>query len=188
MLLKSYIDMENNFLLTDDMLWDYADGLLHPEEKVQVDHYLRQHPEHQTRLNTILAEKRAWTALPLDRPNAGFADRVMAAWVAEQSKNPGLVPNKGRDWIIYCIAAAMGFFILLPIVLLLLAAPSNMGIISTEYIPQTPVILWGEIFLSPVMRFGLPLTLMFFCFRFFDQYLQHKKMLGRLQASGTALE
>ena len=180
---KSHTDMENNFLLTEDMLWDYADGFLVPEERMQVDAYLRQHPEHQSRLDTILAEKRVFAALPLDRPKAGFADRVMAAWVAEQSGNRSLAPQKGRDWIIYCIAAAMGIFMLLPIVLIAISAPTiGTDIIPAEYLPQTPVIPWVKIFTSPVMRFGLPLSLLFFCFRFLDQYLQQKKMLERLQA------
>ncbi|MCC6279103.1 MAG: hypothetical protein IT262_00780 [Saprospiraceae bacterium] len=169
--------MDNNFLLTDDMLWDYADGFLAREEKMQVDAYLSQNPEHRSRLDAILAEKRAFSALPLDRPKAGFADLVMAAWVAEQSGNPSLATNKGKDWIIYCIAAAMGFFILLPIVLIIVSAPTvSTDIIPAEYIPQAPAIPWVKIFTSPIMRFGMPLTLLFFCFRFLDQYLQQKKM------------
>lgn len=169
--------MDNNFLLTDDMLWDYADGFLAQADKMQVDAYLQLHPEHQSRLEAILAEKRGLASLPLDRPKAGFADRVMAAWVAEQSGNTSLSTDKGKDWIIYCIAAAMGFFILLPIVLIAISAPEvSTDIIPAEYIPQTPVIPWGKLFTSPIMRFGLPLTLLFFCFRFLDQYLQQKKM------------
>lgn len=175
--------MENNFLLTEDMLWDYADGFLPQEEKMQVDAYLRRHPEHQSRLDAILGEKNAFAALPMDRPKPGFADRVMAAWVVEQSANPSLSSEKGKDWIIYGIAAAMGFFILLPIVLLAISAPAiSIDMIPAEYIPETPVIPWGKLFTSPAMRFGLPLTLLFFCFRFLDQYLQQKKMLVRLQA------
>ena len=79
--------MENNFLLTEDMLWDYADGFLPQEEKMQVDAYLRRHPEHQSMLDTILAEKKAFAALPMDRPKPGFTDRVMAAWVAEHPQS-----------------------------------------------------------------------------------------------------
>ena len=175
--------MENNFLLTEDMLWDYADGFLAQEDKMKVDAYLRQYPEQQARLDVILNEKRGFAALPLERPKAGFADRVMAAWVAEQTGSPSVAPDKGKDWIIYCIAAAMGFFILLPIVLIAISAPANAtDIIPAEYMPQAPVVPWGKIFTGPVMRFGLPLTLLFFCFRFLDQYLQQKKMLERLRA------
>jgi hypothetical protein len=169
--------MDNNFLLSEDMLWDYADGFLDQADKMQVDAYLQLHPEHQSRLDTIVAEKRAFSALPLDRPKSGFADRVMAAWVAEQSGQASLATDKGKDWIIYCIAAAMGFFILLPIILMAISAPAmSTDIIPAEYIPEVPAIPWGKIFTSPVMRIGLPLTLLFFCFRFLDQYLQQKKM------------
>lgn len=165
------------------MLWDYADGFLSPEEKRQVDEYLQQHHEEMPRLDAILAEKKHFTALPPERPNAGFADRVMAAWVSEQAGSRQFVAPKGKDWIIYSIAVAMGLFLLLPILMIFLSAPASAtDVIPAQYMPQTPVIPWAGIFTSPVMRFGLPLVLLFFSFRLLDQYLQQKKMLAKLQA------
>ena len=127
--------MENNFLLTEDMLWDYADGFLPQEEKMQVDAYLRRHPEHQSMLDTILAEKKAFAALPMDRPKPGFADRVMAAWVAEQSANPSLSSEKGKDWIIWLIAAVFGLFLITPVVVMVAGAMQ----LSPEQLPAIAI-------------------------------------------------
>lgn len=174
--------MEQPFLLTDDMLWDYADGFLSPEEKIRVDEYLRSHSEHRSRLDAILAEKRSLAALPMERPVTGFADRVMAAWVAEQTSSRQHAADRGKDWMIYAIAGAMGFFMLLPILLMIISAASlGTDVVPAEYLP-TQAIPWGEMFTHPAMKFGLPLVLLFFCFRFLDQYLQQKKVLARLQA------
>lgn len=165
------------------MLWDYADGFLSAADKVRVEEYLRLHPEFQPRIDAIMAEKKVFAALPTDRPISGFADRVMAAWVAEQAGSRSHAAEKGKDWIIYTIAAAMGFFLLLPILLIFISAPASAtDVIPAEYMPQTPAIPWTQIFTSPAMRFGMPLVLLFFCFRFLDQYLQQKKLLARLQA------
>lgn len=165
------------------MLWDYADGFLSPEEKIRVDEYLHGNPEHRSRLDAIMAEKRMLAALPTERPDIGFADRVMAAWVAEQTGHRQLSADRGKDWIIYAIAVAMGVFMLLPILLIFFSAASiGTEVVPSEYLPQTPAIRWADIFTHPVMRFGMPLVLLFFCFRFLDQYLQQKKVLARLQA------
>lgn len=181
--LKSPTDMENNFLLTEDMLWDFADDLLAPEDRVKVDAYLLQHPEQQARIDAILAEKRVFAALPTEQPNTGFADRVMAAWVSEQARNQSVALNKGKDWIIYSIAAVMGLFVLMPIVLMVISAPAvPTDIIPAQYLPQTQDIPWGKLFTNPIARFALPMALLFFSFRFLDQYLQQKKMLGQLQS------
>ena len=175
--------MEQPFVLTEDMLWDYADGFLSPEEKTRVHEYLLLHPEQMSRLDAIADEKRRFASLPTERPNAGFADRVMAAWVSEQAGSRQIVAGKGKDWVVYSIAAAMGLFLLLPILLIFISAPASAtDLIPAEYLPQTPTIPWTEIFASPVMRFGMPLVLLFFSFRFLDQYLQQKKMLAKLQA------
>lgn len=175
--------MEQPFVLTEDMLWDYADGFLSPEEKMRVDAYLQQHPEQAPRLDAITAEKKLFAALPTERPNAGFADRVMAAWVSEQAGSRQMAATPGKDWIIYSIAAAMGLFLVLPILLIFFSNPAGAtDVIPAEYMPQTPVIPWAEIFSGPVLRFGVPLALMLFSFRFLDQYLQQKKMLAKLQA------
>jgi hypothetical protein len=172
--------MEPSFELTEDMLWDYADGLLSPAEKTQVDKYLDVHPEQRAMLDAIVAEKRHFSALPLEHPDAGFADRVMAAWATEQSGKTDISSDKSRDWIIYGIGGLLAVFLLLPIAMIFVSAPdaAPMGIDPSSYIPEIP---WEQIFSGPVARFGMPLALLFFAFRFLDQYLQQKKVLAQLQ-------
>lgn len=172
--------MEPSFVLTEDMLWDYADGFLSAAEKAQVDDYLRQHPEHHARLDAIMAEKRNFSALALEHPNAGFADRVMAAWATEQGGKTDFSADKSRDWIIYCIGGVLAGILVLLIAMVLASAPESapMGIEPSDYIPEVP---WAKIFSGPIARFGMPLALLFVGFRFLDQYLQQKKVLAQLQ-------
>ncbi|MBL7780938.1 MAG: hypothetical protein JNM22_06950 [Saprospiraceae bacterium] len=173
--------MEQSFVLTEDMLWDYADGFLSPVEKAQVDDYLRQHPEQHARLDAIMAEKRNFSALALEHPDAGFADRVLAAWATEQGGKADLSAEKSRDWIAYGIGGLLAGFLFLLIVLIFASAPeaTPMGIEPTDYIPSIP---WAKIFSSPIARFGMPFALLFVGFRFLDQYLQQKKVLAQWQA------
>ena len=93
----------NNFLLNDALLWDYADGLLDPTAKQQVDAYLKQHPEWKARLEMVLAEKKAlFGAHALEKPFPGFSDHVMAAWTTGQVEAfAASAKAKGRDWIVY---------------------------------------------------------------------------------------
>lgn len=49
--------MNNNFLLTDEHLWDYADGFLSAEENLRVEAYLHQHPEWQEHLDALYGRK-----------------------------------------------------------------------------------------------------------------------------------
>lgn len=173
--------MEQSFVLTEDMLWDYADGFLSPAEKAQVEDCLRRTPEHRERLDAIMAEKRNFSALSLEHPDAGFADRVLAAWTAEQAGKADLSADKSRDWIAYGIGGLLTGFLFLLIVLIFNSAPdaAPMGIEPTDYIPEIP---WAQIFSGPIARFGMPFALLFVGFRFLDQYLQQKKVLAQWQA------
>ena len=74
----------NGFFLTEEMLWDYADGLLTPEERVKVEAYLQQYPAQQQLLRQVEASREALMSVAMDSPRAGFAHNVMAAWVSEQ--------------------------------------------------------------------------------------------------------
>ncbi len=169
--------MDNNFMLTDDMLWDYADGFLQGEEKLRVDAYLSQHPEHQARLNAIRAEKRAFSALPLEKPGAGFAQQVMAAWATEQVTEKATLPTKakGSDWILWSIAIAFGLMMAVPFLLAPAASPESFSFkIPEEYVPQvqTPSFDWAGFFNSAMLRNALLLTLAFMSLKLLDKYLQ----------------
>ncbi len=172
--------MENNFLLTDDMLWDYVDGFLEGSEKLQVEAYLQQHPAQRKRLESIQEEKRAFASLTLEKPAAGFADRVMAAWVSEQTLR--VAPAKPRDWILLSIAGVIGFFLLVAFALVIAMAPEAAPLLTIpeQYVPTVPVIDWAMIFGSNIFRYGLILTLALFTLQILDKYLQQRHRLSGL--------
>ena len=171
--------MENNFLLTDDMLWDYADGILSGAEKGQVEAYLQRHPEWQARLRLILGEKEELSAIPLEAPNPGFADRVMAAWAAEHVKIKAAAP--GKDWIIRLIALVFVLFVLAPAVVMVVAAlqlsPAEKSGFS---IPEIPVSEWSAAVQSPFFTYGLLFVTAFITLRFLDKIVQHRRLAQQL--------
>lgn len=168
-------------MLTDDILWDYADGFLKGEEKLRVDAYLQQHPEQQARLETIRAEKRAFLDLTLEKPKAGFAQQVMAAWAAEQAPAKIQVPAKavGRDWVLWSIAATFGLMLAVPFLLAPSAAPSGLTFqIPAQYLPQVqvPTFDWAGFFNSALLRNFLLLSMAFMGLKLLDKYLQVRRM------------
>ena len=168
--------MENNFLLSDDMLWDYADGFLEDAEKLQVEAYLQQHPEQRYCLDSILREKRAFAALPLEKPQSGFADRVMAAWVAEQTQARAVAPAKPRDWVLLSIAGVFGLFLFGAFILVIAMALESVPMVSIPeaYMPQVPVLDWAAILINPAFRYSLILLLAFLILQILDKYLQQR--------------
>lgn len=159
--------MENNFLLTDEMLWDYADGFLSEGEKLQVEAYLQQHPEQRSRMDAVMAEKSAFLKMSLEKPRTGFSDRVMAAWVSEQHIK---VPEKARDWVVSAIAG--GFLLVLTVMAVCTIALSpSMEPVS---LPEVPVVDWAGMFDSPAARYALMLVLAFLGLQILDKYLQQR--------------
>lgn len=168
--------MENNFMLTDDLLWDYTDGFLSAEEKIRVDAYLRQYPEWQERLDMILAEKRAYAAMPLEKPKPGFSDRVMAAWAAETHAHYAAAA-KGKDWIIRLISVVLGLFICAAFVVAgMQAAPANLPV----EIPTMPAYDWRAVFDNQILQFGLFFALAVMALKFVEKYLEQRQMLEKL--------
>lgn len=128
--------MKNHFLLTEDILWDYADGFLPEPEKAQVADYLRQYPEWQARYQAILDEKSALFNTVLEIPPTDFSKKVMAAWAAEQLQAHAHKAAAKKDWILLLIPFVFGLFILIPTVLLLfsglqLAVPVDTSVVNT---------------------------------------------------------
>ena len=171
--------MNNHFILTDDHLWDYTDGFLSDEENRQVEAYLQQHPEHRARLLAIEAEKRAISSIPLSKPQAGFADRVMAAWVAEQAHTRAVAPAKPRDWIMFSITGVFGVFLLMALVLAIAAAPVTAPAftIPEQYVPEIPLIDWVGMMGSNVFRYSIMLMLTLLGLQVLDKYLQQRNRM-----------
>ncbi len=168
-------------MLTDDMLWDYADGFLEGDERLRVDAYLRQHPEQQARLEAILSEKRAFSGLNLEKPNAGFVQQVMAAWAAEQAPAKAVqsAKAKGQDWILWGIAAVFVLMIAVPFLMAPAAATTGPAFqIPEEYIPQfqAPTFDWAGFFSSAWLRNTILLTMAFMGLKILDKYLQVRNL------------
>lgn len=168
--------MDNHFILTDDILWDYADGLLSASEKAQVEAYLKQHPELAQKLERVLTEKRNFQELSLERPDKGFADRLMAAWVTEQTH--ARAQARKPDWVLSSIALVFGLFLLVAIGAILMSAPENSFGIPDNLMPEMPSFDLSGALGNPMLRFGVMLILAFLGLQILDKYLQQKKQTG----------
>lgn len=163
----------NNFLINDDLLWDYADNLLEPAVKQQVDAYLKQYPEWQMRLDAVLAEKKnLFGAHTLEKPFSGFADHVMAAWTSGQVEAfAASAKTKGRDWIVYAVAAGFALFILMPIlafcVTLFQGEPVNLPV----ELPNMPTYDWMALLKLPMLQYAAYLSLTFLALRLAERFL-----------------
>jgi anti-sigma factor RsiW len=166
--------MENGFYLTDDLLWDYADDLLSTTEREQVVLFLQQHPEQMARLEAIQAEKQNWSNIPVDKAQTGFADRVMAAWVAEQAHARVLVHRP--DWVLRAIMGAFGVFLLLAVGLMARLAPSVSApvMLPTEYVPVVPAVDWLAIAQNSLLHYAFLLGLGVTALKILDKYLQQR--------------
>ena len=162
-------------LLTNDMLWDYADGLLEVSDFQRVTDALRQHPKAARQLEAILAEKKAFATLPLENPKAGFADRVLAAWTLEQVQlRPAA--KKGRDWMILLITGGFGLLLLFPLVALIVTAlRGGAAALPAEY--KLPAVDWAGVLANSTLHYVIGLAFIFISLRLLDRYLQQAKPL-----------
>ena len=173
--------MENKRFITETTLWEYADGLLSPEDQLRVEAHLLQHPELQPQLDAILAEKRAFSSLSLENPDAGFSKRLMHAWAAEQtaSKVNATQKKTNPDWMPWAIAAGFALVLLAPLFHFPTVAPSSIGLqIPEQYRPQfqTPDFDWVGFLNSTTLHTVLLLTLAFTSLKLLDKYLQVKNL------------
>lgn len=165
--------MEKNLLLTDDLLWDYADGLLEAADHQRVARFLHQSPEAECRLAAILAEKKSFATLPLEVPGHDFTGRVLAAWTLEQMQ-PAATVKKGRDWMVLLITGVFGVMLLLPLFALVITAlRSRAVLLPTEY--ALPTVDWTIVLGNPILHYAIGLAFIFITLRLLDKYLQQGK-------------
>jgi hypothetical protein len=174
--------MENNFMLTDELLWDYADGFLSAEAKTQVENWLKTHPDAQQRLDQIMAEKRAFSGLTLEKPGADFALKVMNAWAAEQAPAKRASKAGNKDWIFWGASGILLALLFVPFLLAPDAPPSEPVRIPEKFIPQVsvPAFDWAGLLNNSSLQFMLMATLALLSLKLLDKYLQVKQ----LQAAG----
>ncbi|MEQ1747224.1 MAG: hypothetical protein ABMA02_17470 [Saprospiraceae bacterium] len=173
--------MNSTFFLTDDILWDYADGFLDASQRQQVENYLSLHPEWKAHLQAILDEKREMSALPLESPKPGFADRVMAAWATEHVTKT--VQAKGNDWIVRVIASVFVLFILAPAIAMVIAALQMPALdVPAINLPQVslPVVDWSAMLGSSFLQIGCLLAFVFFALRLFEKIVLQRLTVQKL--------
>ncbi len=171
--------MENNFLLNDELLWDYADGLLDPVQQQQVTMYLEQDKTLKARLNAIVLEQQRLGALPLEKPQAGFADRVMAAWALEQRVQKAM--PAAPDWILRLIPVVFAILILMPLLGLLSGGMQySIPLRNLPFeLPAFPIDAFLSFSASPVLFYGVLFVLVFLTLRIFEQFLQLRLQHGK---------
>ncbi|MEO6760443.1 MAG: hypothetical protein ABIO24_13375 [Saprospiraceae bacterium] len=167
--------MENNSLFPDDLLWEYADGLLDAAAYQRVTDQLRRQPDAQSRLDAILAEKKAFASVPLEAPPAGFADRVLAAWTLEQMQLRS-APEKGRDWMILLITGGFGLLLLVPVLALIITAIRS-GASAMPFNYQLPTVNLSGVLGNTSLHYGIGLAFVFISLRLLDSYLHQAKSL-----------
>jgi hypothetical protein len=166
--------MNHHFILTDEILWDYADGFLSLEEKKQVETWLNEHPESQTRLDHILMEKRAFATFPLEKPESGFSQQVMHAWTMEQKPAKRTAKAKHKDWIFWGAAGILLILFFIPFLLSPDALPTEPVSIPEKFVPQitVPSYDWTGLLNSSLTQFLLLITLALLGLKLLDKYLQ----------------
>jgi anti-sigma factor RsiW len=169
--------MDNHFLLTDDLLWDYADGFLSAEERQLADRYLAQHPEWQARLDMLLAERKALSALPLEKPRPDFTHRVLAAWAVEQvAARPALADSP--DWIVRSIGWTFGGMIVLTMVTLFgMALSVTTTAPPSVSLPAWSIDAWQDALSNPIWGYSLVVLSAIALLLFIDRYRQYRQVV-----------
>jgi anti-sigma factor RsiW len=168
--------------INEDILWDYADGLLSPAERLEVDALLRSDPALQAQLQEVLAFRAQMHAIPLEKPRAGFADGVMAAWAGEQLAAYQPPPN--RDWMVFGVAGAFGLFIVGALASAIASLPWPKSVQLPFKMPQWEWPDWdfGALSLDArLLQLLVPALFTVLALTVLDKYLRHRHFLQNLE-------
>ncbi len=135
----------------ENLLWDYADGLLSFSEQRHVEVLLANDPALQKGLEGILLKKNAFSSLSLAQTSASFATNVLAAWQQEQLETV-YIPQK--NWIIRGITLAFALLLLAALILICWTAPT----LPSISLPTIPSTLLSR--LSTIVHWTQPLVLL----------------------------
>lgn len=173
-------------LINEDILWDYADGLLSPAERLEADALLRSDPALQAQLQEVLAFRAQLHATPLEKPRAGFTDGVMAAWASEQMQAYQVPPN--RDWMVFAVAGGFGLFIVSTLVSVIASIPWPTSVrLPAVEVPKWELPKWNldHLRFDPqLLQLLLPALLVVLALTVLDKYLRHRQFLAKLVEAG----
>ncbi|UKJ08109.1 anti-sigma factor family protein [Solitalea lacus] len=96
--------------ITEEQLWDLADGLIQEPQAGELMRYIEEHPVLKKKLDEIKALNASLASIPLEAPSANFTAKVMAQWRTETS--PSALKTLVNRKIIYGIAAVFGVLII----------------------------------------------------------------------------
>ena len=175
--------MENQFIMNEDVLWDYADELLDKADRDRVDIYLRQHPEWQTRLSEVREMRAMLGNLPLESPDSGFSAQVMQAWNTLQTEAAPTQRNNRVKWVFLGVAGVLLVLVLIPIVALFRMAGSietpNLKLPEIQperFIPDAAPLISN----MAAFQVGFYLVLALATLRLLETYLTRNKRLRTL--------
>src|SRR2546428_14157905 len=111
--------------VTEEQLWDYADGLLSAHEAKEVEALIASDQSLQRKLEEIRAISKSLAAMDLQSPSADFTSKVISAWKTElASPRPSTLKTFVNKKIIYGI---VGLFVERILALLVYALATTAG-------------------------------------------------------------
>lgn len=79
--------------ITNDILWDFADGLLPTTQQKEVELLLANNPALQQQLNVILQKKALLSYNELEQPSVDFASNLLGKWaLIQQTQHLETIP------------------------------------------------------------------------------------------------
>ncbi len=109
--------------ITNDILWDFADGLLPNAQQKEIAQALLDNPTLQQQLDVIIKQKALFSTTELEQPKLDFATTLLEKWVLEQPLQTA--PTVAHSTQISLLKGLFVSFILLSIILLYFAFSSN---------------------------------------------------------------
>ncbi len=119
---KNKIIMEK---ITDEQLWDLADGFLSNAQKIEIEQKINQNSDILARFENIQAQKRLFSMTEMEKPTSDFAAKLLQKWQTEQASVAleTAIPTANHT----ILKIVFGAFSLLSIALLYLVF-SNQGV------------------------------------------------------------
>lgn len=109
--------------ITNDILWDFADGLLPNTQQKEIAQALLDNPTLQEQLDVIIQQKVLFSTTELEQPKLDFATTLLEKWAAEQPLQTATIAAPTTQ--VPLLKGLFASFILLSITLLYLTFSSN---------------------------------------------------------------
>ncbi|SMO51790.1 anti-sigma factor family protein [Solitalea koreensis] len=166
--------------ITEEQLWDYADGLLSADEAKEIHSLIAADPSLQKKLEEIKAISKSLAEMTLETPSVDFTSKVISAWKTElASPKPAALKTIVNKKIIYGVA---GLFVVSILALLAYTVAATVNVPASgiydlsKYSSSLPKVNADVIFSNKLfyqLFFLLDVVLLLI---FVDKYLRVKKL------------